>query len=795
MKPSAIITGRPSQLAFIRRVIVQDVVQEQASMPSLFSRARTASTPSKSKHKPPPPTLSTNPLPAFSSALLTGSPTVRTPVDEFGVHNLARSRSAGGAGASAPGEAGYGAVGFLPTTLPADPHTPWASSPSAPPLGLPLLRLHPTPTRTPISYLEARSSPARPTASSPPHETLFWAWRTRPGCALALDVRRAGVIRLVNSFLATCRDSSSSNGHGGGGNASGGAEEKWLEEARFAGPHELGYVSGGACPAWRRDVPRIVHDRRHDDRQCAIAREVDWDDVGAHAHAQEAECGVRRCVIYAEMTAKTTPTCMAASYPPTAFSTLLASLPAQLPPILAPLFALCTKLIAHSNKSGETPPSLASVLSPLLFGLTAPAPMFGGGPVSPGGRGSANGFNTGGGKKDKEKDKELEAEEVLFPTVEDFSGFVGCYEEYLRGARASEHLLLACIREGTVGAEKQNLGAPTRLREWVGMYPGGLEGVGWERGIPLRARACFLLPTPSLQASGHRRAGRRFPFWDLLGGAWRAGAICLGALPGELSEEREARAGVRGGDAPISFFGDGTGVGERLGWGVENQRRGRTFSSVGVPLGSGRLHPPLTISPFLFSFLSSSPISSPIPPGKSTGARRGAKTVRIVHVRRNVRSYSQDLVRGGSSWAGSGGSGAQNDWAASKAWRAILAGGAGAPRYAESYRKRMDLGVGVHPSTSSLSSSYSSTSSTSTAPTTYGLSPPHTSGSTYNLSASSTSSLASEDAGAFRSLTDLKWGEFESLGFGGGGGSGSGSGGGGGLGGHGGAKEGGLKGG
>jgi hypothetical protein len=106
-------------------------------MPSLFSRARTASTPSKSKHKPPLPTLSTNPLPAFSSALLTGSPTVRTPVDEFGVHNLVRSRSAGGTGgASAPGEAGYGAVGFLPTTLPADPHTPWVSSPSAPPLGL-----------------------------------------------------------------------------------------------------------------------------------------------------------------------------------------------------------------------------------------------------------------------------------------------------------------------------------------------------------------------------------------------------------------------------------------------------------------------------------------------------------------------------------------------------------------------------------------------------------------------------------------------------------------------------------
>ncbi|KAJ6527991.1 hypothetical protein DFH09DRAFT_161797 [Mycena vulgaris] len=85
------------------------------------------------------------------------------------------------------------------------------------------------------------------------------------------------------------------------------------------------------------------------------------------------------------------------------------------------------------------------------------------------------------------------------------------------------------------------------------------------------------------------------------------------------------------------------------------------------------------------------------------GARRGAKTVRVVHLRRNVRSYSEDLVRGGSAWA-SGRSGPPNEWAASKAWRAIIAGGAGAPWYTETYRKRMDLGVGIHPWTTSFSS-------------------------------------------------------------------------------------------
>jgi hypothetical protein len=236
-------------------------------MPSLFSRARTASTPSKSKHKQPPPTLSTNPLPTFSSALLTGSPTVRTPVDEFDVHHLARSRSVGGAGASAPGEAGYGAVGFLPTTLPADPHTPWASSPSAPPLGLSSSTSSSNSHKDPHQLF---GGPIQPRAAygllSPARDAVLGladaarlvgtvcAELERTGVAtpfvfsvLALDVRRAGVIRLVNAFLATCRDSSASSpsaSHSHNGN-NGRVEEKWLEEARFAGPHEL-----GMCLCW-----------------------------------------------------------------------------------------------------------------------------------------------------------------------------------------------------------------------------------------------------------------------------------------------------------------------------------------------------------------------------------------------------------------------------------------------------------------------------------------------------------------------------------------------------------------
>jgi hypothetical protein len=74
-------------------------------MPSLISRPRTASTPpNQNTSRPRPPSL-----PSWRA-----SPCALT--------------QCRGRGASASGEAGYGAVGFLPTTgtLPADPHTPWA---------------------------------------------------------------------------------------------------------------------------------------------------------------------------------------------------------------------------------------------------------------------------------------------------------------------------------------------------------------------------------------------------------------------------------------------------------------------------------------------------------------------------------------------------------------------------------------------------------------------------------------------------------------------------------------------
>ncbi|KAF7291451.1 F-box domain-containing protein [Mycena indigotica] len=536
-------------------------------MPSLFSRARTASTPSpstaaKAKTKPPPqPPLILPPQALPASGVR--RPALSLGVDEFGL----------------AGEAGYGAVGFLPSSFPRDFHTPFAGSSSLAPSPAPGQppQPPPPPPRQQYGLLSVARDTVLGLTDAARLTSAICAALERTGVAtpfvfssLALDARKAGVVRLVQTFLTR-------------------SPEAFEEETRFSGAHEL-----ALCLRW--GLSRVV--RVEGGRELRGLLSWAWYERWKGEEAANA-------------------------YPPTAFTTFIDSLPAQLAPILRPLFDVCTKLVAHSSASGHTPPSLASILSPLLFGLSPPplgttpvAPSYPT-PTSPTGKKD---------KKDKGGDKEKDdPEALLFPTIDDFSVFTSIYEEYLRGARAAEHLILACIRE-VVSSGGGALGGPTRLREWVGMYPASIDtGSGGNNGAQTRI-----------------------------------------------------------------------------------------------------------------------------------GARRGAKTVRVVHVRRNVRSYSGDLVKSGSSWAESTG-GTPNAWAASRAWRTIVAGGAGAPRYTDSYRKRMDFGVGVHPSTTSLSSSTSSSLP--------GLSPPTPYSS---LTSPSSTSLASTESapGAFRSLTDLQWGAFESLGFG-----------------------------
>jgi hypothetical protein len=132
--------------------------------------------------------------------------------------------------------------------------------------------------------------------------------------------------------------------------------------------------------------------------------------------------------------------------------------------------------------------------------------------------------------------------------------------------------------------------------------------------------------------------------------------------------------------------------------------------------------------------------------------RKGAKTVRVATVRRNVRMYSPDLVKTAAGWANRPrGLGETNSLTSSKEWERIAPPTLKlSPRYSDSYRKRMNLAPSFHPDTgpglSSLQSSLSSTSSTT----------PKDDGPL----------LMKPGEDRFRSLTDLKWGEFEESGFG-----------------------------
>ena len=138
-------------------------------------------------------------------------------------------------------------------------------------------------------------------------------------------------------------------------------------------------------------------------------------------------------------------------------------------------------------------------------------------------------------------------------------------------------------------------------------------------------------------------------------------------------------------------------------------------------------------------------------------ARRGSRTLRVVSVRRNVRMYSPDLVKTASSWAttarlsqdpGRGLTG-------SKEWERVAPSALKLqPRYSEGYKKRMDMPTNFHPYTGPAPGASSATSSTSSA---------------MSASGDEKDKLGlgiREGEDRFRNLTELKWGEFEAMGFG-----------------------------
>lgn len=153
--------------------------------------------------------------------------------------------------------------------------------------------------------------------------------------------------------------------------------------------------------------------------------------------------------------------------------------------------------------------------------------------------------------------------------------------------------------------------------------------------------------------------------------------------------------------------------------------------------------------------------------------RKGVKIRRVASVRRNVRMYSPDLVRTCAGWArGSEGGSVR----ASMEWTRITPEKKGAgermePRYTDGYRKRMDLPPTFLPQTglsgSNLSTPSNSTSSTSSSGTTKS-SLYFDDGGEFGLGLGLGLGIAGtiKEESKFRSLTDMKWGEFEMLGFG-----------------------------
>ncbi|EPS99892.1 hypothetical protein FOMPIDRAFT_85683 [Fomitopsis schrenkii] len=141
--------------------------------------------------------------------------------------------------------------------------------------------------------------------------------------------------------------------------------------------------------------------------------------------------------------------------------------------------------------------------------------------------------------------------------------------------------------------------------------------------------------------------------------------------------------------------------------------------------------------------------------------RRGARTVRFVSVRRIVRMYSHDLVKTAASWAQRPRGGSPNmgerAFASSKEWERVAPPTLKLPpRYSDAYRKQMDLTPNFHPDTGA-----GSTSSSVSAPS---LSSVSSASSATSLDELGMLTRPGEDR--FRSLTDLKWDEFEIMGFG-----------------------------
>ncbi|KAJ3935670.1 MAG: hypothetical protein NXY57DRAFT_426655 [Lentinula lateritia] len=212
---------------------------------------------------------------------------------------------------------------------------------------------------------------------------------------------------------------------------------------------------------------------------------------------------------------------------------------------------------------------------------------------------------------------------------------------------------------------------------------------------------------------------------------------------------------------------------------------GGTASALGVP---PRLKEWIKGYPAMLDTISNYRLSAVSSPEQRHRPRKGARTVRVTSVRRNVKVYQKDLVRTSASWGDQHTSGTAtpssnpNDgFAASYEWLRISPQSYGydtfrlLPKYSDAYRKRLNLSS-ASPQTShkhSLSPPIDLNSpplSALTTRTVFSFASDSPEGDFFSSSGSSSGGLSGKIGTGerdYKSLTDEKWGTFECAGFGG----------------------------
>ncbi|KAJ3739811.1 hypothetical protein DFH05DRAFT_500906 [Lentinula detonsa] len=206
---------------------------------------------------------------------------------------------------------------------------------------------------------------------------------------------------------------------------------------------------------------------------------------------------------------------------------------------------------------------------------------------------------------------------------------------------------------------------------------------------------------------------------------------------------------------------------------------GGTASALGVP---PRLKEWIKGYPAMLDTSSNYRFSPASSPEQRHRPRKGARTVRVTSVRRNVKAYDKDLVKTAATWGDQPTSGnatpsssPNGGFSSSYEWVRISPPSYGydtsrlPPKYSDAYRKRLNL-PNSSPDTSYKSSltppidfnSPPLSALTSKTAFTFGS---DSQGDLYSSSGSLTGRIGTERD--YKSLTDEKWGNFEYTGFGG----------------------------